>query len=179
MKIKYVERDIRLDFDMKRKPIKDSFKTVFREIDGVTYEIENFDTEPFDSVGELRKYKDTKLNTKCLRTKADWDIFWRKLSVDQANVKIRNLEWSKLNSVVMGHRAGKWSIDILNSDKLTVAEKCDWINRFNKSEHVFKLSDWKNARKAERQSSILDFEMLEPLLREMQAASDIDMQNLK
>jgi len=31
MKIKYVERDIRLDFDMKRKPIKDSFKTVFRE----------------------------------------------------------------------------------------------------------------------------------------------------
>ena len=119
------------------------------------------------------------MNTKCLRTKADWDIFWRKLSIDQPHVKIRDIEWAKLNSVIMGHRAEKWRIGILDSDKLTVAAKCDWINRFNASTHKFKESDWKNARKVERQSSILDFEMLEPLLREMQTASDADIQNLK
>ena len=79
----------------------------------------------------------------------------------------------------MGHRAGKWSIEILDSEKLTVAQKCDWINKFNKSKHTFKISDWKNARKPERQVSILEHELLEPLLTAMQAASDADMQNLK
>lgn len=94
-----------MDFDLKRKPIRSTFKTVYPLINGITYEIANFSTEPYFNVEEFILYrrqhenivgkskdnsptKPTRMclsfpraNTKvkpehCLRTIKDWDTYF-------------------------------------------------------------------------------------------------------
>lgn len=165
-KVVDVERSVSMDFDMKRKPSRDSFYTVRPEIDNVVYEIANFDTEPFESIEEARLYESKKRLCDVLRTENHWDIFWSKLlsgSTGKQTRKNDGLEWSKLVSCVMGARKGLWTIDELNDVNTTVQEKCDWLNSLELSPKKFKPSDWKNARRAERQvnalpkSDIIDF----------------------
>ena len=160
-----------MDYDMKRKPIQDSFYTDKVTIDGVEYEIAHFKTEPFNNVAEFRHYRDTKeLCTKngALRTEADWKVFFQKLQTKNTNSKVRDLNWSILNSCIMGHRAGAWTIPGLQ-DK-TIKEKCDWINMHNSSKRRFKESDWKNARRPERQVNMLPFDMIKEKLYELMTA---------
>ncbi len=58
---------------------------------------------------------------------------------------------------------GLWIVDELNDVDTTVQEKCDWLNSLELSPKKFKPSDWKNARRPERQvnalpkSDIIDF----------------------
>jgi hypothetical protein len=65
----------------------------------------------------------------------------------------------------MGYRSGLWDIPALN-DK-TVDEKCEWINAHNTSSHKFKLSDWKNARRPDRQANMLPREKIQDKLDEL------------
>lgn len=165
-KVVDVERSVSMDFDMKRKPVRDSFYTVKPEIDGVVYEIANFDTEPFESIEEARLYESKKRLCDVLRTENQWSLFWNKLLSGSTGKHIRKndgLEWSKLTSCVMGARKGLWIVDELNDVNTTVQEKCDWLNSLELSSKKFKPSDWKNARRPERQvnalpkSDIIDF----------------------
>lgn len=165
-KVVDVERSVSMDFDMKRKPIRDSFYTVKPEIDYVVYEIANFDTEPFETIEEARLYESKKRLCDVLRTENHWSIFWNKLISSNTGKQVRKndgLDWSKLVSCVMGARKGLWSIDELNDVDTTVQEKCDWLNSLELSSKKFKPSDWKNARRPERQvnalpkSDIIDF----------------------
>lgn len=157
-------RKLHMDFDMKRKPIRSSFRTDYPVINGVTYEIAHFDTEPFENVEEFRLYRKKKELCNCLRTQADWDDFFLKVDTKDFNKKIKDLDWSILMSIIMGYRANKWDIPALNG--LTVEEKCDWINQHNDSKRKFKPSDWKNARRPERQVNMLPYEMIKDKLND-------------
>ena len=46
-----------MDFDMKRKPVRDSFCTKLVTVNNTVYEIANFTTIPFDDVSEFRLYR--------------------------------------------------------------------------------------------------------------------------
>lgn len=166
--VKPETRHIRMDFDMKRKPIRESFTTDKVILEGQEYEIAHFDTEPFRNIEEFRLYRSKKKLTDVLRTESDWEIFWLKLDLNATGAHPRNMEWAILNSCVMGHRAGRWDIPGLN-DK-TVEQKCEWINAHNSSNKKFRPSDWKNARRPERQANMLPHEIIENKLKELMNA---------
>ena len=161
-------RHIRMDFDMKRKPIRESFTTDRVIVEGLEYEIAHFDTEPFRNIEEFRLYRNKKKLTDVLRTESDWEIFWLKLDLNATGAQPRNMEWAILNSCIMGYRSSRWDIPGLN-DK-TVEEKCAWINAHNTSDRKFKPSDWKNARRPERQANMLPREMIDHKLEELMNA---------
>lgn len=160
-----VTRHIRMDFDMKRKPDRNSFTTDRPIVNGVEYEIAHFKTLPYTNVAEFRLYRDKKKLTEVLRTVADWDIFWKKLDMNACGSKVRDMDWAILNSCIMGHRAGQWSIPKLETG--TVEEKCTWINTHNTAKKRFTASDWKNARRPERQVNMLPKSMLKEKLNEL------------
>lgn len=150
------KRAVHQDFDFKRKPIKESFRTIKPLIEGGVYECENFDTEPFKTIAEFRLFKEKSELCPALRTKDHWKKFW--LKVEHPTKKLssdKDLSWAKLLSCVMGHRKGLWTIPALDDPELTVAEKCEWLNDLNLTEKKFKKSDWKNSRRPERTASML------------------------
>lgn len=163
-----VVRRVSMDFDMKRKPVRDSFETVFVDINGRTYEIANFDTAAFDSIAEALLYESKKKLCDVLRTEKHWDLFFLKVDLSNTGKQIRSadgLEWSKLTSCVMGARMGLWTIDALNSADTTVQEKCEWLNSFKLCDKQFKPSDWKNARRRDRQVNALPVTMIDDFLQ--------------
>ncbi|MGF3113689.1 hypothetical protein, partial [Facklamia sp. P9177] len=162
--VKPVERNVRMDFDFKRKPIKDSFETVYPEIEGEKYEICNFDTEAYNDINEFKFYRSKKEQCKVLRTEVHWEVFYMKLKYNSVGRQIRDLKWAKLNSCVMGHRRNFWSIPELDDENKTVQDKCDWLNSFNLCDKKFKKSDWKNARRPERTANILPQEDIQDFL---------------
>ncbi|MBR5185670.1 MAG: hypothetical protein IKW19_05165, partial [Akkermansia sp.] len=159
-RVKPIRKRVRMDFDMKRKPVQGSIVTVYPVINGKQYEITNFTTEPFESPAEFQTYRAVKEKIPCLRTAKDWEAFFKKLSYHGTSAKPRDLEFSKLMSVIMGYRNKMIAIPYLDNPGLTVEEKCAWINRFNSSEKTFTASDWKNARRPDRVSSMLPQELL-------------------
>lgn len=163
--IKETTKHIRMDFDMKRKPDRDSFYTSTVTIEGETYEIANFTTAPFRTVAEFKEYRQRKATVSCLRTMDDWNIFWFKTDAKSTNAKIRDIDWSILNSCIMGHRAGFWTIPKLNS--LRGADRDDWINSHNSSSKIWKANDWKNAGRNSRQANMLPREILTEKLTEL------------
>lgn len=76
--VKKTIKHIRMDFDMKRKPDRDSFFTSTVTIEGEIYEIANFTTIPFRTVAEFKEYRQRKATVSCLRTIDDWNMFWFK-----------------------------------------------------------------------------------------------------
>lgn len=167
-KVTSVTRHLHMDFDLKRKPDRKSFYTDYPIVNGVTYEIAHFDTVPYDTVEEFRLYRAKKKLCDCLRTQADWDMFFLKVDTNACGMNVKDLDWAIIMSIVMGYRAGKWDIPALNN--LTVSEKCEWINQFNSSKRKFKETDWKNARRPERQVNMLPDSFLISKLTEMQKA---------
>lgn len=165
-------RSVHMDFDMKRKPNLDSFVEQHPEIDGVTYEIAAFTTLPFENVSEYEKYRKKKESCEVLRTMKDWERFFFKVDSEGSGARARDLDWSRLNSAIMGHRAGFWQIPGLLVG--TVQNKCDFINRHNRSSKQFKQNDWKNARRPERQATMLPQQMFQDILDELLAATDFD-----
>ena len=165
-KVTPTTRHLHMDFDLKRKPDRSTFKTDYPIVDGVVYEIAHFDTIPYDTVEEFRLYRKKKKLCDCLRTQSEWDVFFLKVDTNACGMNVKDLDWSILMSIIMGYRAGKWDIQALNN--LTVSEKCDWINKFNSSNKKFKETDWKNARRPERQVNMLPDSFLISKLTEMQ-----------
>ena len=168
------KRSIRLDFDFKRKPIRDSFQSVSGRIEGISYEYMNFDTEPFDTIEEYEEFRRINENFNCLRTTADWQKFWLRFEDHKTGYKrnLSDMEWAKLFSVIQGYRAGLWNIPELSACNC-VAEKLDVINRHNHSGKVFNENAWKNSRKPERSSQMLPPEILTDLLEEFGFADHI------
>lgn len=161
-----VTRHIRMDFDLKRKPDRNSFRTDYPIVNGIQYEIAHFDTIPYEDINEFRLYRQKKQLVDCLRTEADWNIFFLKIDLNATGTQIHtDIEWSILLSCVMGFRAGRWSIPRLEIG--TVEEKCAWLNTHNNSKKVFKVSDWKNARRPERQVNMLPISMIKEKLDEL------------
>lgn len=89
-----------------------------------------------------------------------------KLDLNTTGAQPRDLDWAILNSCIMGYRAGRWDIPGLMNK--TIEMKCEWINAHNSSSKRFKPSDWKNARRPERQANMLPYEMIRNKLQELQ-----------
>ena len=153
-----------MDYDMKRKPGRDSFERVYVELDGITYETVNFETEPFDDPDEFASYRQKAKNAQCLRTMDQWTVFFLKIDAPQTKTpRIMDSEWRILFDCIAGHRAGLWVIPKL--DELTGAERNEWISKH--SPRPFTASDWKNAGRSSRQKGILPRELIEDKLAEL------------
>lgn len=163
----YVTRRIRLDFDMKRKPVRSSFETVNGVLEDIKYEYCNFDTEPFENLTEYHRYRDVNKSFNCIRTKTDWDRFYLKLQdrADGYKRVTKDMEWCKLCSVIQGYHSKLWDLPEV-TDAETVADKIAVINRHNHSKQIFKTDTWKNCRKPERASKMLPEEFIKDLLEE-------------
>ena len=176
MKTKSITKRVKMDYDLKRKPIRESFRTDEVSMDGTIYDIAHFDTMPFENIEEFRKYRQTKKETTVLRTRKDWDLFYAKLSGKVSRAKITDLEWAKLTSCIKYYRAGIIDIPILTyhtEDKSwKVADICAWIQRHNHSNKVFSENTWKDCRKPERLATALPLEEIEDLLKELQDDND-------
>lgn len=164
-------RALSMDFDLKRKPLKSSMQTVFPVVEGVQFEIANFDTVPYETVSEYHQYKTASKSCRCLRTEKDWLIFFAKAErTEKGGVRqLVDLDWSILFTCIMGYRLGLWDIPYLNSIGLSVKDKVSWVNQFNKSKKQFTESDWKNCRKQNRASQMLDRKLCEDTLAAMQS----------
>lgn len=163
--VKNTVKHIRMDFDMKRKPDRESFSPSTVTVENTTYEIANFTTVPFHSVSEFKEYRERKATVPCLRTMSDWDVFWFKSDAKTSKNKVHDMAWSVLNSCIIGHRAGFWTIPKLN--ELSGAERDAWINSHNNSSKVWKSSDWKNAGRNSRQVNMLQRELITNKLQEL------------
>ena len=169
-------RSLSMDFDMKRKPVEASMVTVETTIQTDTetekFEIVNFETAPYETVAEYERYKKQARNCKCLRTEKDWKIFFAKLMHIEKNGshQLTDLEWSILFTCIMGYRLGLWDIPHLGDKGLSVKDKIEWINRFNKSPKPFTENTWKDCRKANRSGQMLNQSLIQDMLYEMQSA---------
>ena len=164
-------RALSMDFDLKRKPLKSSMQTVFPVVEGVQFEIANFDTVPYETVSEYHQYKTASKSCRCLRTEKDWLIFFAKAErTEKGGVRqLVDLDWSILFTCIMGYRLGLWDIPYLNSVGLSVKDKVSWVNQFNKSKKQFTENTWKDCRKQNRASQMLDRKLCEDTLAAMQS----------
>ena len=164
-------RSLSMDFDLKRKPVKSTLATVRPVIAGKTYEVANLATVPYESPEEYELYKSRGVSSKCLRSEGDWRAFFARVGSAASGVTrhVSDYDWSRVFTCVMGHRLGVWNIPFLADEGKSVAEKCAWVNRFNSSSKAFGESHWKNARRQERQSQMLDRSEVADLLAAMGA----------
>lgn len=169
--------NINFDFDMKRKPVEASLRSVWVDTDGDyalspapvegRQEIACFDTVPFDSIAEYLQYRTVKENSPVLRTGDDWKRFFVKVHCpDGSKVRVADPNWSALMSCIIGYRLGKLPIEGLDKCK-TVEEKLSYINSHNSTGKPFTMSHWKNARRPERASQMLPIELLGDMLAEL------------
>lgn len=161
-------KDISMAFDLKRKPIRGSFKTVNPVIDGQEYEVADFETEAYTDINEYRLYRNRRDKSNPLRTENDWHKYFLKVDGNLTKKRENNIEWLQLWDCVMLCRMDIVSIPLLDDrSPLTVAEKCAWIMSHNTSDHKFDKNSWKDARKKERQKNFLPFDQLKGKLKEL------------
>ena len=188
------ERYISMDFDLKRKPVESSMRTVNPMLEdkdtGVVsvYEIANFDTVPYEDIAEFERWKGVGRGMDVLRTKEHWALYFDKIRGKQGGSRrqIVDLEWSKLVSAVMAYRLGvplaglgdrPPVFPVLDAPSkgpkgttiVSVGEKVAWINLFNRSKRVFTVNNWKDSRKQNRLSQMLPEPVFIDLVKEMLA----------
>ncbi|MDD3485884.1 MAG: hypothetical protein PHI26_04515 [Atopobiaceae bacterium] len=170
-----LERDMRMDFDMKRRPVEGSLVTERPVVDGRAYEVATVGTVPYDTPEEFEAYRRVarSMRSGCLRTEDDWRGFLVKvrssLSGAPAERHVKDPDWSRLFTCVMGHRLRQWRVPTLDDPALSVEDKCAWVNQFDKSKKAFTPADWKNARRQTRQSQMLPRECVADMLQAMGA----------
>ena len=172
--------NLSMDFDMKRKPVYSSIKTIYPIIEHETFEIANFNTKPFDTIDEYILYLKIKKGKKVLRTQEHWALFFSSVGIRSLGIKKRcqDFEWLKLKTCVMGHRLKKWNIPYLDS-KVKLDDKIAWINQFNKSNRMFNKENWKNAGRKKRENEMIDDIYVQELLTEMINYKDIIKEDKK
>ena len=161
-------KDISMAFDLKRKPVRSSFKTVHPIIDGTEYEVANFDTVPYTDVNEYRLYRNRKSASNALRTEADWHKYFLKVDGNMTAKREKDKDWIILKDCVMLCRMNIISIPNLDDESpLSVDEKCTWIMSHNTSNNVFNKNTWKDVNKKDRQKNFLPYEQLEDKIAEL------------
>lgn len=179
--VRTLDRELSMDFDLKRKPLSDTMVDSYRyfeEQDDVGC-VASFDTVAYETPAEFLYYKNIGRSCSVLRTCEDWSLFFDKIAAKKDGVRrnIIDLEWSKLVSCIMAYRLGvplagfgnlPVSIPYLDDPDHTVAEKVAWINTFNTSQKKkFTENTWKDCRKQTRASQILSESLFIDKLKDM------------
>ena len=164
-----ISRNMNMDFDMKRKPLRASFHQMFIPIKEESYEFMNFETEAFETIEEYVRYRSVRNAVSCLRTQQDWDAFFLKIDAKEDDTSsimhITSSQWTILQNCIAGHRAGLWIIPKLN--ELSGANRNEWISKH--SPRPYTSNDWKNAGRSTRQRNLLPKEILSDKLSELQS----------
>ena len=168
------ERCISMNYDLKRKPVESTLKEVSITNEGLTYTIATFTTVPYDTVEEFLRYREIAKNSKCLRTVEQMKAFFFKIQRKQTGKKnkrivTQDMDWVILMACIRGYRQKLWDIPYLTNNKLTVQQKCDWINQFNNStKYKFTRSSWDNCAKKDRTVDDSYYDLIKDLLEKMQ-----------
>lgn len=181
-----VTSKIHMDFDMKRKPVRSSFETVRPVVAGIECEICNFTTEPFASIEEYRKFRDTKKDMqsapndgepgdRSLRTIQRMETFMDKTIYQGTGAKPRDMAFDKLKNIVSGVHAGLWDVPYLSRKDISRAAKVSFINdvaaELEMNCKPFTIADLGNAQRPARMKHILPQEYLADILAYMQEKS--------
>lgn len=163
-------KQLSMDFDMKRKPLKDSLRAEHLTINGETYEIAHFETVPFTNNAEYLLYKAVADKQKCLRTVADWLRFFNDVNCAASGVSSgpredENYRWKCFKDSVAGYRGGLWDIPYLNTPGMTVAQKVDWLQSINDCPgHIFNRKTWDKLSEKTYIKKILPYDVLKPTI---------------
>lgn len=189
-------RNISMDFDFKRKPVRESLKATYSkvvQIDG-TYtripcekddpdaqEIACISTVPYENPEEFLFYRDVAVRVKCLRTVDDWNCFFKRLDEKKNNSSVVNKkveinEHSILYSCLIAYRQ-KVPLKGLNDvpavipffeqKKLNNTKRLEWINKFASYKDCITESDWDNAKRPARLKYMLPEEYFIGVLKKM------------
>ena len=163
-------KSLRMDFDMKRKPLEESLKAEVVNIDGKSYEVAHVETVPFNDKDEFLLYRDVYKSNSCIRTVAEWKRFFEDVRTKQTGQRISPhnddaYQWKILCDCIAAYKAGLCDIPQLDNPDLKVADKVDWIQSFNKSDtHIFTKKTWDKCSEKKRQKSILPLDILQNTL---------------
>lgn len=172
-------KNLSMDFDMKRKPVKESLRAEYLEIDGESYEIAHIDTVPFKNNAEYLLYKAVADKQKCLRTVADWTRFFNDIECSASGAasgprEDENYRWKCFKDCVAGHRAGIWNIHYLDTPGLTVAQKVEWLQSINDCpSHIFNRKTWDKLSEKSYIKKLLPYDILEETLARIVSLSPV------
>lgn len=171
---KVIERRLSMDFDLKREPVFETIKDAEVVLpDGTTHAFAGFVTRAFETVGDCLKARRIGreiASDGCLRTASEWRDFEVRYKAG-AGRRIGSSDRAILMSVVQAHRLGVIEIPELADPGTTVQEKLDGLERLGLG--GLSKGDWKNARRAERASSMLPLEVIEPWVDKLNKTSDL------
>ncbi|MGN1479973.1 MAG: hypothetical protein ACI4XH_09410, partial [Acutalibacteraceae bacterium] len=173
-------KSLRMDFDMKRKPLEESLKAEVVNIDGKSYEVAHVETVPFVDKDEFLLYRDVYNSHSCIKTVAEWTRFFEDVRTKQTGQRLSShndnaYQWKILCDCIAGYKAGLYSIPYLDNPDLKVADKVDWIQSFNKSDtHIFTKKTWDKCSEKKRQKSILPLDILTDTLNLLNSIGGFD-----
>lgn len=153
------------NYDFKRKPKGSTLKDVNVKIHNNSYTIANFETEPYNTIEEYKKYKNMCSNySGALKTKKDYCNFFYKLN--HPNTKSEYNDVLFLKSCVFYHHNKEINIPMLNNLKNTQM-KVDWLNQYNDSAQKMTVNDYQNACRKNRKNNLLSIEEISEKLEEL------------
>ena len=179
-------KNLSMDFDMKRKPLRESLAAEWIEIDGEKYEVAHIETVPFENNAEYLLYKAVAEKQKCLRTVADWTRFFNDLDCASSGVSSgpredENYRWKCFKDCIAGYRAGMWAIPYLNTPGLSVNQKVEWLQSTNDCpSHIFNRKTWDKLSEKSYIKKILPFDVLKETLERIVSLSPVsEVKNLE
>ena len=172
-------RFLSMDFDCKRRPLRDTMRDVDVPVDGQTCPVARFDTEPWDSVDDYLKAKAIARRIaegSCLRTRADWERFFLRFNAT-GRFSAKDPAWALVKAAVQLYRMGRAEIPplaALNDGSDGSIDRCvAWVNRFvpRSSKHAGKFTrdTWKGLGRRNRNVTGVPVEMLDDVLGAMRA----------
>lgn len=173
-------RDLSMDFDVKRRPLRRTMHDVSVSVEGASYVVANFDTEPWHDVREYQRAKDIARSISsedsCLRTRADWLRFFLALGKKGGSIVTKDPAWALVKAAVGLYRMGRVDIPplrVLNDGSDGSIDRCvAWVNRFipKSSKHYrkFTRSTWKDVQRRNR-NVVIPEDLLDEVLDAMRA----------
>lgn len=179
-------KNLSMDFDMKRKPLRESLAAEWIEIDGEKYEVAHIETVPFENNAEYLLYKAVADKQQCLRTVADWLRFFNDIECASAGVasgprENENYRWKCFKDCIAGYRAGMWDIPYLNTPGLSVKQKVEWLQSTNDCpSHLFNRKTWDKLSEKSYIKKILPLDILKNTLERIVSLSPVtEVKNLE
>lgn len=179
-------KNLSMDFDMKRKPLRESLAAEWIEIDGEKYEVAHIETVPFENNAEYLLYKAVAEKQKCLRTIADWTRFFNDLDCASSGVSSgpredENYRWKCFKDCIAGYRAGIWDIPYLDTPGLSVNQKVEWLQSINDCpSHIFNRKTWDKLSEKSYIKKILPIDILKDTLERIVSLSPVtEVKNLE
>lgn len=167
-------RFLSMDFDCKRKPIRDGMVDVDVPAGGC---VANFDSEPWDDVNEYQTGKAIArriADEACLRTRADWERYFLRLNA-LGKFDATDPSWALVKAALSLYRLGLLEIPALerlnDGSRGSIDRCCAWVERFipccSKHRGKFSRDVWKKLGKTNR--NVVAPEMLDDVISAMQA----------